>query len=500
MIRYHVDVPEPWKAKASFALRLLLDHEGIVARPVHGLTKPDLVYSAVAPDDAPNQHPDHTPRGTPGDTPGDTVWLRHSAVDWDSPELRVYRLDGTTAVAATAGEENPDPLLATYFLVCGIAEQGQARNPVGVPIARSSRLWEKDVLQRPAVAEIGSRLRRQLEDALAARNQSLEIVARWPQGRRYAVLLTHDVDRPLSRPPASHYRRRVRRDLNRRDMRGVARGIAGFLKNVALRGDSGSRVEKDPQFGFSKWMWAAREMGIRSAFYVAVRDAADELAFPQDVFYDAAHPAIVTAMRTAMKHGFEVGLHASIACRGREELFEQERQKLSGLLDGADVAGVRHHYWALRADHPEATLAAHERAGFRYDSSLGMNDAFGFRRGLAVPFHPFDRSRSAELSILQVPPTAMDAGAFHYGPSSPQPAAGVAALEEHLDAVRTTGGCAVLNWHLAQARPDRLAGAGPAMLEVLAAIASADGSDVWWATPAQVASWWTDRQARVFPR
>ena len=445
MIRYIIDVPDVFSRKAEFALRILLEGEGVVAARAESIRGADLLYSAQVP---------------VGSKAG-SVWIRHHAADWDDPTTRIFTSDGVLTAGDVGHEQSSDILFATYFLIAGVAETDQPRNEMGVPVGRGSRLWTKGVLRQPAVAGLARELRWRLDKGVRAQNRTLQTIARWPAGHMYAIVLTHDVDRPLSRPPAAHYRARIRRDWKRRNVGAALRGVAGFVRNVALVGDSGRAPENDRQFGFDGWMREAESLGIRSAFYVAVRGSADDVSYRQDVYYDAAHPAIVDAMRRAVDRGFEVGLHASISCRDREELFGDERDRLSSLLDGYRIRGLRHHYWALDADMPEATLAAHRRAGFDYDSSLGMNDVAGFRRGIPWPFRPLDRRDENELDIVQIPPTMMDASVFHYGESGGAEAANE--LDAHIDEVKKAGGCVVLNWHLAQIDPRRMNGAGPAL-------------------------------------
>jgi hypothetical protein len=153
-------------------------------------------------------------------------------------------------------------------------------------------------------------------------------------------------------------------------------------------------------------------------------------------------------------------------------------------------------YLALDSAKPEVTLAEHERTGFDYDSSLGLNDAAGFRRGIPWPFRPFDRIRDLELDITEIPLTAMDMAIFR---PDVAPAQSIADLESHLDIVESVGGCAVVNWHLAQADPARLFGAGPMLLEVLGRRKQAAGAAIWWAKPSDVLDWWHGRRRRIFP-
>ena len=467
-------------------MHLLLEAEGIVAAQTSEAGEADLVYARE------NPNPVQTHIGA-----GRCVWIPATDVSWDSDDLAVTVSNGLPCVGAPPDVVSADLLLSAYHFSTGYWERDSPRNDFGVPLARGSSMWEAGLLQRPAVAPVAGKLRIALQQHLDARNQTLQTVERWPHGKRWTIALTHDVDRPLSKPPAAHYRKKLAKHASGFELLGLARTAAGYLRNATLTGDAGANPEADPQFGFDGWMDVARQLGLRSAFYVAVRGSSDEHGQHNDVYYDARMPAIRDALTRAVDDGFEVGLHASIACRSSVELFAQEKAALEEVLGGQQVVGNRHHYWALDATKPVETLRAHGVAGFQYDSSLGLNDAPGFRRGIAWPFRVFDPATSSELSVLQVPPTVMDAGVYFYEAGDSEHRRAV--LREHLDAVAEARGCAVINWHLAQIVDDRMNGAGPALREELTARASSD-SEIWWTTPREIATWWDLRRSRVFPR
>ena len=471
MIRYKINLPDALHARARFGLRLLFEAQGIVSAPAAGDEDPDLVYG-----------------GREGEEPAQALHVPHFDGNWDDPE-RSLPTDPSDV-------NDADPVSLTWFFAAGIAESVQNRSDFGLPIARGSRLWREGALQRPYVAELSGSLLRLVRRHAEARNRSVPVIPRWPDGRTFAIVVTHDVDRPFSRPPASHYRARIARDWRRGTYRDATRGALAFVKNVVIAGDSGRDPHNDPQFGFDRWMRVEEDLGIRSAFYFAVRGSADAVGNVHDVYYDARHPAIVGAMRDAIARGFEVGLHASIASRDDPSLLADERKQLSTLLDGLDVRGVRHHYLALSPSLPERTLGEHASVGFRYDSSLGFSDAAAFRRGVAWPFRPFDKEHGSEINVLQIPLTAMDIGLFHHARLESEP---IAALEAHVDTVEKAGGCAVLNWHVANAAPERLHGAGPALIEVLRRRIERHGNSVWLTTPGRLEAWWTERRSRVFP-
>jgi hypothetical protein len=119
------------------------------------------------------------------------------------------------------------------------------------------------------------------------------------------------------------------------------------------------------------------------------------------------------------------------------------------------VNGQRFHY--LRVD-PHRNLAALERLGFAYDTSLGFADAPGFRAGIAQPFRPWDAEQDRPLDLIEIPLAIMDVtlGEERYlGLSVAQAETRIDSL---LDWAAENGGGFALLWHTD--RFDRLTARG----------------------------------------
>ena len=70
-----------------------------------------------------------------------------------------------------------------------------------------------------------------LAQMLTRRRQSeLEQVPRWPMGKKYAIVLSHDVDKPFTRPPWAFYLRRLRTNLSDTAPRAAVYGLAQMAK------------------------------------------------------------------------------------------------------------------------------------------------------------------------------------------------------------------------------------------------------------------------------
>jgi hypothetical protein len=475
VIRYYLGVSPRWYQQARYALELLFEGVGVAGQPVASPADADLVYAPVRPSTMPLH----------------AVWMAADPVaDWTQqpcthtpyqgiPVLYGHRLP----VGFSTHDLFCDLLYATFAVATGGWLHGGPRNAWGIPLAN-----DQPLLKRPLVAQyarlLGERLQR-----VAGRRWAPH--PRWPDGKRYAVVLSHDVDRPFLRPEAAFYRERIRRDVAKGQWRTATRAAAGWLRTAWTYGPVPA-PEADPNFCFAAWQAVEHPLRARSCFYVATVNAAEVRGLPHDVAYRYDHPALVRALHQALEAGWEVGLHASLEAWKDPQRFVEEKHRLESVLGGHAVVGVRHHHWALDPVHPERTWQAQAEAGFCYDSSLGLNDTPGFRNGMVWPFNPFDPTTASPVNLLQVPPTLMDGGIF-YHPVTAE--AAEAHLRSHFQQVFAEGGAVVLDWHLEQLNPARLQGAGPILLRVLADLAA--DSDIYWASPFELATWWQERRRRI---
>lgn len=479
ILRVRLDIAPDEISAARNVLDVLCDGLGIAYREVASLVDADLVYS----------------RRPPHELSRRAIWIRRTPT-WKlsgqagaigcSPMPHGEALTDAFSVARkqllqfseAVVHVRTDAIALTDHVISGRADRLASKNAFGIPkVTEPGAEW----MGRAVVSELVEAL----ATAIAVRFLGFQDrISRWPSGKSAALLLTHDVDRPHSRPTASYYRQRIARDLADRAPKAAARAVAGWARARAQFGAEKLPAE-DPNFGFDYWRELEQGLGGRGCFYVAVRSSAEHGAHPADVAYDASSPEMTAALRKMIAAGWEIGLHASIHAATDPGRFAKEKAQLESILGGHEVRGVRHHYWALNPTDPDETWRRHWRAGFAYDSSLGTNDGPGFRRGLAWPL------MTGKDQVLQVPPTLMDGGIFY---AKPTRAEGESAIRRHLRAVFALGGAAVLDWHLEQSNPERLSEAGPALEDALTIVR--DRSDIWVATPSEVTDWWADRTRR----
>lgn len=187
----------------------------------------------------------------------------------------------------------------------------------------------------------------------------------------FALLLTHDVDRPYKSVQALYHAIR-RRDPGQ---------LLDLLPGV------------NPWWRFDDVMELERSLGVRSAFYF-LREPHVLSRHPRrwlDPFYWIEHvgrydleaPEMLGVLERLREGGWEVGLHGSYDAHDDPARLGAERVALEAAL-GESVTGGRQHHL-----HSSVRTWHHYREqGLCYDASLGSADAYGFRHGYR-PFRPF---------------------------------------------------------------------------------------------------------------
>lgn len=263
----------------------------------------------------------------------------------------------------------------------------------------------------------------------------------WPRLRRrpvaYEVLLTHDVDDPLStlgRGPGLLARQFAGDVVRRRDA-----GLA--LRRVrAVHDARRSRYDRDPHATFDFLCEVSERHGLRSAFYFLARGDVD----PDLLLLD--HPWVQGLVGHVHRRGHEVGLHAGFGTYRDAERTARELADLRALAEREGVEqqrwGGRQHY--LQWANPD-TWNNWDAAGLDYDCTLAYSEAAGFRTGTCHPYRAFDLHRRRPLRLVERPFQVMDVTLFGHLGLAPDAAREVV-LGIARQCRRFAGGLGIL-WH-----------------------------------------------------
>ena len=206
---------------------------------------------------------------------------------------------------------------------------------------------------------------------------------RYPEGKPFAVCLTHDIDTVYESITAKSIR---------------------TLKHVAHAKFSGSyqsakqiRSKKIPYVNFEDIMKLEDRYNARSSFYFLSLDPKD-----RDFSYDIKD--LEHELGTIQDGGWEVGLHAGHEGSCDLSTLIREKRRLEQVT-GRTIIGCRNHY--LKFVVPD-TWELLKTAGFLYDCSFGYADCAGFRNGMCHPFRPFNLQTGKPVDIIEIPLVIMD--------------------------------------------------------------------------------------------
>jgi hypothetical protein len=330
---------------------------------------------------------------------------------------------------------------------------------------------------------------RWLAEHAAKLGQRTTLLPRWPEGRRFAVCLTHDVDVVSERATPMQVLRDAR----------AAFGPDGSplplrLARPPVRIARGARrLSRAPSLARTLERSVALETarGLTASYFFTAPPAGtwtrwDCVYAPDDrCEFRGATCRIGDVMRALRDEGFDVGLHGSYESARAPGVLARERAILEGVLE-TPITTTRQHFlhWDVRW-----TPRLQEEAGLRADSSLGYNRNVGFRAGTSLPFRQFDVAADRPLDLVQVPLVVQDAALL--GPiaaANGDPRRTIASL---VDEVAEVGGAITLVFH-----PDKLT--RPNWLALYEwTLERAQESGAWVTSVAGLDAWWRERERAV---
>lgn len=206
----------------------------------------------------------------------------------------------------------------------------------------------------------------------------------YPDGKKFAVCLTHDVDKVFL-----YWKARCSNCLKE---------LARLKFNSSIKG----LFRRNPYLNFREIMDIENRYNARSSFYILTTNR-DIL---NDPLYDAKD--LEDELKHVIDQGWEVGLHGGYYSYNNFGLIKYEKERLEKII-GKTVVGYRNHF--LRFSIPRTwELLSH--VGFKYDTTLGFADMVGFRNGMCYPFKPFDLNENKKINILEIPLAISDGALF----------------------------------------------------------------------------------------
>ncbi|MDL1967373.1 MAG: polysaccharide deacetylase family protein [Deltaproteobacteria bacterium] len=275
----------------------------------------------------------------------------------------------------------------------------------------------------------------------------------WPEGKKFAVCLTHDVDAIdglsyLWLRRMNWYWRWVSARLGNNQQE-ADKWISTLKKWVQFR-----KLNFDPMDSFDQIQELEDSHGFRSTFFFM--SLCHGLS-REGRRYSVKNPRVAEVSKKLLEGGWEIGLHADYHDPLSLSSLKKQRQRLEDVIQ-KEISGCRHHY--LRVRFPDS-WEIYAQAGFNYSSNMGWGSGFqGFRAGTCLPYQPI-----REHSLLEVPFQLMDTN----------PIADIESymnmFNQYLELTKSVGGCLVLDFHQEHFREEAASGVGKVYKNILDTIA-----------------------------
>jgi peptidoglycan/xylan/chitin deacetylase (PgdA/CDA1 family) len=355
-----------------------------------------------------------------------------------------------------------------------------------------SESYREGVLLVPEADEWAAAERRRLAEVGAP------LVPLWPDGKGFAVCLTHDVDLlSESSTPAQAFRS-MRFSLERPPASSLAAQALRLARPpVRLARSARAGIARFPEtsLAFERCVAVEQEFGVTASYFFTV---VPRRASRYDCTYDFADACvfrgkrcrIADVIRQVAEDGFDVGLHGSYHSALVPGLLAEQKAALEQAA-GSEVTTTRQHFlhWEIRT-----TPRLQSDAGLRADTTLGFNRGVGFRAGTSLPFDHFDVVAEEALPLLQIPLVVQDGPLFGSFGLELDVAMAEALVQQAIDTVAAAGGVATFLFH-----PNNLA-----RDEFLAVFRStieyASSRGAWFASLKDIERWWRDRAAELSAR
>lgn len=360
------------------------------------------------------------------------------------------------------------------------------------------RLSEEPAPERPAPhaethpLQKSGRLREPVLDQEGRTND-----VRWPDDSEFAVCLTHDVDHVSAHSPRQHIRRGLLRAVERLrndDPEAVPRSGA----SEAIKGIAGGTIRSaraatargpDPYHRWEDWLELERSVGARSTFFVlpertGTRHVTDaEYRYDDPIVFEGRRRPLSEVLHTVSDRGWEIGLHGAWYSYDDAEEMRSQREQVEAVVD-EPVQSVRQHW--LHHD-VRTTPIAQEKAGLRYDSTLGPKGGVGFRFGTSRPWRLRDPTDGSPLDLIEIPLVVQDTALFdekYLGLSEDE---GVQLVLDLADRVAAVGGVLTLNWHNVAD--------GTRWSAYQRILRQLSGRGAWFGTVEEVGDWWYEQKS-----
>lgn len=259
----------------------------------------------------------------------------------------------------------------------------------------------------------------------------------WPDGKPFAICITHDLDHIGLNwlQESQRFRTRKTTEFLHRNFSRLTNFSTKFFKN-------------HPLWCYERWIDFLEKFGFRSTFFIYSNPKSikhqhlfDNLfEFDDEVSFFGKRMTVAEMVKKIDNHGFEIGLHGSYYSALDSTLFSEQKAVVEAIV-GRKIGVTRQHF--LRYDIKK-TPDVHSNNGILVDSTLGYNRTIGFRAGTCMPY--FLGSEFGKF-VLEVPMLIMDGALFNANSLELNEDLAIKKSLQIMDQCEKVGGVLTINFH-----------------------------------------------------
>lgn len=313
----------------------------------------------------------------------------------------------------------------------------------------------------------------------------------WPNGKRFALCLTHDVDF-VSRISLSA---KAARQSFGGLLKSKSTPLKKAVKLVRLGGQFSLQRfllagKDDPFWQYEKWLALEDRFGFHSTFYffpsplLRIHEWDCSYQLSDTVKYRDKKMTVVEMIREIKKSGWEIGLHGSYYSAFDQDLLSFQKKAVEDAA-GESIISTRQHY--LHYD-VRITPKLQANAGFKTDSTQGFNRSVGFRSATSYPYYCWDFEQESAMPVLEIPQHIMDGGLFTENALEYNIDLAIKHSIQLMDEVESVGGCLTLSWHPHNITNEMWWNVYKSLLE------EASRRNAWGCSAGELYHWWKERE------
>ncbi len=228
------------------------------------------------------------------------------------------------------------------------------------------------------------------------------------------------------------------------------------------------------------------EKGLVSTFFLIPfkncpgHDSKTRGSTSRSVKYDIGD--IKKELQLMLEAGCEIGLHGIDAWTDTE-YGEKELLRIKD-FSKTDQIGIRMHWLYFDQFSPENL----EKTGFLYDSTMGYNEAIGFKCGTAQVFRFTDADKLSELPLI-----IQDTALFYPDRMNLKEDEAWILVKKVIQSIEMYGGVITINWHQRSLGPERQW--GNFYTQILNYLKQ---RETWFAGGTEAAKWFAKRKTAAF--